>query len=399
VNSTLNASIRRVLVAIVALAAWCAPHAAFAQGGGNTPDPRPFALFRDMFDTAGEWHGPWVNMAYQPQFNWVYQSEGTPMNNLNSQVSWGSYIWITPEITVNVNMQLGQVGAPKDNDDWLMYGEGITAGDIWIQWSDQRTGIIAGRFTAPFGIAPLILPGIFDTNLVNSYNFGGLLGGLATLSTGDEGYGIHALNAAVFGVDTTFMSRGIFAQPSAPSGPGTGGGADSWMIGYSGDNIPVLFPTLQVNVSYIQFGDGSGAPANQKGFNAGGYWQWIVNGDENQTLDAQYWTIGPMFEYVHFWNNDGIDGASSDYYTVGLISNYGNWQTDVVYTQQNLSQPGQSDQNNYLISANLGYNFFGPQSLIQMGYGYQVTDGKENQQVGLQVNFPIVALEYFPLWN
>ena len=36
-NCTLNASIRRVLVAIVALAAWCAPHAAFAQGGGNTP--------------------------------------------------------------------------------------------------------------------------------------------------------------------------------------------------------------------------------------------------------------------------------------------------------------------------------------------------------------------------
>jgi hypothetical protein len=34
-----------------------------------------------------------------------------------------------------------------------------------------------------------------------------------------------------------------------------------------------------------------------------------------------------------------------------------------------------------------------------MGYGYQVTDGKANQQVGLQVNFPIVALEYFPLWN
>jgi hypothetical protein len=25
--------------------------------------------------------------------------------------------------------------------------------------------------------------------------------------------------------------------------------------------------------------------------------------------------------------------------------------------------------------------------------------GEISQQVGLQVNFPIVALEYFPLWN
>ena len=60
-------SLKSLIVLVAALAAMAIPGAARAQGGGNTPDPRPYALFRDLFDTAGEWHGPWVNMAWQPQ--------------------------------------------------------------------------------------------------------------------------------------------------------------------------------------------------------------------------------------------------------------------------------------------------------------------------------------------
>jgi hypothetical protein len=60
---------------------------------------------------------------------------------------------------------------------------------------------LAGRFTAPFGIAPLILPGLFDLNFVGAYNFGGLMGTMGTLSTGDEGGGIHSLSVAGFGIE------------------------------------------------------------------------------------------------------------------------------------------------------------------------------------------------------
>lgn len=390
---------RALLVALVALASLALPSTAMAQGGGKTPDPRPFALFRDMFDTAGEWHGPWVNMSWQPQLEWSWQSEGVPKNNFNAQVAWQAYVWFTPEVTMNVNMTFEQVETPQANNQWFMYGEGVTAGDVWVQWSDQRTGIIGGRYTAPFGLAPLVLPGVFDTNFVNNYNFGGLLGGLATLSTGDEGGGIHALNAGFFGIDTTFMADGIFASTAAPSGPGTGGGVDSWVIGYSGANIPLLYPTLDINVAYINFGEGIGAAAQQQGFNAGAYWQYMINNDGLDTLDARYWSIGPLFEYVHFWNNNGVQDATADYYTFGLITNYGNWQADATVGWQNLTEPGTADQDNFLFTANLGYNFFGPQSLVQVGYAYQETAGTIDHQVGIQVNFPIVALEYFPFWN
>lgn len=390
---------RALLVALVALASLALPSTAMAQGGGKTPDPRPFALFRDMFDTAGEWHGPWVNMSWQPQLEWSWQSEGVPKNNFNAQVAWQAYVWFTPEVTMNVNMTFEQVETPQANNQWFMYGEGVTAGDVWVQWSDQRTGIIGGRYTAPFGLAPLVLPGVFDTNFVNNYNFGGLLGGLATLSTGDEGGGIHALNAGFFGIDTTFMADGIFASTAAPSGPGTGGGVDSWVIGYSGANIPLLYPTLDINVAYINFGEGIGTTAQQQGFNAGAYWQYMINNDGLDTLDARYWSIGPLFEYVHFWNNNGIQDATADYYTFGLITNYGNWQADATVGWQNLTEPGSPDQDNFLFTANLGYNFFGPQSLVQVGYAYQETAGTIDHQVGIQVNFPIVALEYFPFWN
>jgi hypothetical protein len=390
---------RALLVALVALASLALPSTAMAQGGGKTPDPRPFALFRDMFDTAGEWHGPWVNMSWQPQLEWSWQSEGVPKNNFNAQVAWQAYVWFTPEVTMNVNMTFEQVETPQANNQWFMYGEGVTAGDVWVQWSDQRTGIIGGRYTAPFGLAPLVLPGVFDTNFVNNYNFGGLMGGLATLSTGDEGGGIHALNAGFFGIDTTFMADGIFASTAAPSGPGTGGGVDSWVIGYSGANIPLLYPTLDINVAYINFGEGIGTTAQQQGFNAGAYWQYMINNDGLDTLDARYWSIGPLFEYVHFWNNNGVQDATADYYTFGLITNYGNWQADATVGWQNLTEPGSPDQDNFLFTANLGYNFFGPQSLVQVGYAYQETAGTIDHQVGIQVNFPIVALEYFPFWN
>jgi len=230
--------LRTLILAIVALASLAFPSTAMAQGGGKTPDPRPFALFRDMFDTAGEWHGPWVNMAWQPQVQWQWQSDGVPKNDLTTQVSWGTYVWFTPELTMNVNLALNQVNQGPTNNQWFMYGEGITAGDVWVEWSDQRTGIIGGRFTAPFGLAPLLLPGVFDTNFVNNYSFGGLMGGLGTLSTGDEGLGIHSLNASFFGVDTTFMANNVFVSTPQAQGPGTGGGVDSWSIGYAAENVP-----------------------------------------------------------------------------------------------------------------------------------------------------------------
>ena len=393
---------RRILLPLLlALVALALPRHAAAQGGGKTPDPRPFALFRDLFDTAGDVHGPWVTMTWQPQLQYSWQSDGTPKNNLEPTVSWQAYTWFTPELTMNVNLALNQVNQGPTNDDWAAYGMGAQAGDVWLQWSDQRTGIIAGRFTAPFGIAPLLLPGVFDTNLVNNYNFGGLMGGLGTLSTGDEGLGIHALNASFFGIDTTFMANNVFVATPQATGPGTGGGVDSWSIGYAAENVPLIFPTLQYNFSYIQFGDGNGAPENQKGFNAGAYWQYVINNDGTDTLDAQYWSVGPLVEYVRFWNADGLADSDSEYFTVGIISNYGNWQTDFTWGYQELSGSGQSSPGRtQLFTANLGYNFFGPQSLVQVGYAYQDTEGQSiNHQVGLQVNFPITILEWTPLWE
>ena len=399
-NIRISHQLRALCAALLAIATFAVPSNCFAQGGGGTPDPRPFALFRDMFDTFGEWHGPIVNMAYQPQVQYTYSDTPGNKNNFNGTISWGSYIWVTPEINVNINLSLEQIDAPTKEDQWFFNGEGINAGDIWVQWSDQRTGILAGRFTAPFGIAPLLLPGLFDLNSVGAYNFGGLMGTMGTLSTGDEGGGIHSFSVAGFGIDTTFMSQSYIVSTPSPTGPGTGGGVDSFCLAYDGVNIPLLFPTLQVAVSYIDFGTGIGADANQKGLAAGFNWQYVVNGDPTQTLDAGYISVGPMFEYVKFWNVDGVQDASSDFYTLGIIGNAGNWQSDVALTWNNTSATsGTPSYDNFLASASLGYNFFGPQSLVEFGYAYQVQDGKIDNQVGVQVSFPINALEYFPLWN
>jgi hypothetical protein len=206
--------------------------------------------------------GPILNVAYQPQLQYQWSSNptgnGKGINDFYGSVALGAYMWITPELSINANVSLDQVDSPSNPDQWAFYGEGIQAGDIWIEWTDQRTGIIAGRFTSLFGLAPRLLPGVFDTNIVNNYSFGGLLGVQGSLSTGDEGGGIHSLNVEGFGVDTTFLSGSVITPTPKPTGPGTGGGMDSFCINYTGANIPFIFPTLQVSASYIQFGTGNG---------------------------------------------------------------------------------------------------------------------------------------------
>ena len=370
-------------------------------GGGANPDVRSYALFRDLFDTFGEWHGPILNVAYQPQLQYQWSSNptgnGKGINDFYGSVALGAYMWITPELSINANVSLDQVDSPSNPDQWAFYGEGIQAGDIWIEWTDQRTGIIAGRFTSLFGLAPRLLPGVFDTNIVNNYSFGGLLGVQGSLSTGDEGGGIHSLNVEGFGVDTTFLSGSAITPTPKPTGPGTGGGMDSFCINYTGANIPFIFPTLQVSASYIQFGTGNGAPVQEKGMDIGFSWQYVIDGSPDSTLDAKYFTVGPLFEYAHFWDEGGNAGAWSDYYTFGIIGNYGNWQSDVAITWQPEWDPTTGNDNGLLVSANLGYNFFGPQSLVQIGYAYNDSGGQIDHQVGLQVNLPINMLQYFPL--
>ena len=79
----------RVLLAIVVAAVVALlPSQALAQGGGKQPDPRPFALFRDLWDTAGDMHGPWVTMTWQPQLEYSWQSDGVPKNNFVPSISW-----------------------------------------------------------------------------------------------------------------------------------------------------------------------------------------------------------------------------------------------------------------------------------------------------------------------
>ena len=153
----------------------------------------------------------------------------------------------------------------------------------------------------------------------------------------------------------------------------------------------------------VRVRDGRGAGENQKGFDAGAYWQYVIDNDTESTLDAKYWSIGPMVEYVRFWDNGGTAGQTAEYFTLGIITNDGNWQADVTWGFQNVSGADGVGSNSLntgrteLFTANIGYNFFGPQSLVQLGYAYNDSGGQVDHQIGLQVNLPINMLQYFPI--
>lgn len=386
----------RLAPILAATAALCGAQLAEGrQSAANRADRRAFARINDLFADFDGWHGPVMNLGIQPQLSWTY-SDNDDTNVVTGALAISSYTWITPTLTAVANASLDQVQDPNPGENLYFDGQGFGVDDLYLNWSDQRVGVQGGIFTVPFGSAWRYLPGVFDTDFVGDYQFDGRVGAIGLLSTGNEGGGVHQLQFGAFTIDGSFLSKTVLYDSGPAQTDGVVGGDDgaSWVVSYSAREIPLLFPSFGYQVSYIsQSGIGNGGP-RENGLSAGLNWTIPLDRDVLSTVEGRYASLTPSFEYVHFWDWNGVGGASADYFTPGLTFNYGDWELDLATTWRNTDDGGGISSDDFLFSATVGYNMFTPQVLTQVGYSYRREGGVEDHVVGVQIGMPINVLSY-----
>lgn len=386
---------RRRSALALALAAGVGAQVHAQQNAQARSDRRAFARIADMFADFDGWHGPVMNLGVQPQLSWTYDRLDDT-NVFTGSLAISSYTWITPTLTTVANLSIDQVRDPDPGETLVFNGEGFGVDDLYFNWSDQRVGLQGGIFTVPFGSAWSTLPGIFDGEFVGDYQFDGRVGALGLLSTGNEGGGVHQLQFGGFTIDGSFLSKTVLYNSGPAQTDGVVGGDDeaSWLVSYSAREVPLLAPSFAYQLSFIsQASPGDGAP-RENGLSASASWTLPLIDDVLSTVEGRFLSLSPSFEYVHFWDWGGVDGAHADYFTPGLSINYGDWEVDFAATWRNTDAGAGSDADDFLLSATLGYTFFSPQVQVQFGYAYQEIGGVDDHMFGVQVNMPINVLSY-----
>lgn len=382
----------RVTASIIA--ACCASMADAQSNTRAKADFRAFNRISDMFADFDDWHGPVTNLGIAPQISWT-RDTGENTNVVTGSLAMSSYTWITPTLTTIIDLSIDQVSDPARDETLIFNGEGLGLDDMYFLWSDQRVGLQGGIFTVPFGTAWNTLPGVFDTTLVSDYQFDGRVGGIASLSTGNTGGGVHELQAGIFTIDGSFLSKTVMtgSGPAETDDVVGGDGGASWVVTYAASELSLIAPSFGYQVGFISQSAATSDGPRENAISASFEWTLPLDGDTDSTVDARFFSVTPSFEYVHFADWQGVDGASADYYTPGLSFNYGDWEMDFAATWTN-GDDGTALADAVLLSTTLSYTFFSPQTQLQFGYAYQETNGVPDHLIGVQINMPINVLSY-----
>lgn len=268
-------------------------------------------------------------------------------------------------------------------------------------WSGQ-----VGKTTVPFGLAPSNAPGLFGSNFVGDYDYGGrimVLGGYdfaQALAGGTAGS--HNLLVGSFFVDTTFMSATAFGEVDrtrrGDGGPGNTEGFDSYFVTYDASSVPVLPGGVNYRLSYIYNAAGLGDTGHEEGYSVGAVVPIPLAGRSAlESASGKYIAINVVGEYAHFNNFGGVGGVDHNYLTGGLEGVKGQWFATATTTTRMIDDPVNGDETDHLFALSGGYNFNAAMS-VQLGYAYQEITGASSHVVGLQFSYDFNVTDFQSWW-
>jgi hypothetical protein len=288
-------------------------------------------------------------------------------------------------------------GEPGSNQ--IFSGLGTYVDVLQAQYDYENVSIWGGKIHPAFGRASDMVPGLYGSDLAESYDLSERLGG--GISYGFEAGGFsNKLQASAFTVDRTILSQSLFAKRGrtqlVDGGAGNTTGVSSFsaaLDGCIGADVDNCYDEgsfgYQLAARYQKGGDGS--EGNELGFLGS------LNKSFSLSDDAK---LNLFTEAAWFRNYDGgPDNAfivtSSAAYETGPMT------YSLAYTQERMLVADGVDTTEHLLDATVMYdledviNFTGEKWAIGAGYSFSKVDSETEHTVGLKLTADFGGIRSF----
>lgn len=258
---------------------------------------------------------------------------------------------------IEAGLTLEPVHDRDPDDDRFLDDHGLYVDTLQAIYEGDGFSVNGGKFTAPFGLAHDIVPGVFGDTFSEGYELTERLGVGGSVELPVQDAVTFDVTAALFRMDTTFLSRSAFTDrdqlDTDDGGSGNTDGLENVTLTVTARDIAAV-PGLTIQGSVLRQGEGEGDDDDTFG--------WVIGAAYEVELDNGV-TVAPMIEYARAEDAIGIneaaaiDDASQDILTAGLSLGYGPWNAALVGGTRSSEEPGSSDVDDDFFQISAGYAF------------------------------------------
>jgi len=254
---------------------------------------------------------------------------------------------------------------------------GLYVQTLHLQYTMGAFSITAGKFNPSFGTAWDVTPGVFGTDLAEDYELAERIGFGLSYSFGEEGSGVHQLQANVFFADTTFLSNSIGTRRGrtslAAGGASNTESLESFSLTLDGSDFDAL-PGFSYHLGFVHQAAGMGDVDDENGFVVGMQKEFEIDSDSTFLLTG---------EVAHLQN--AAAGANDiTYATVGLGYTYAQWNAALSATYRWTDVAAGGSVTDYQVQASVGYEFENGVA-FDVGYKFNEEAGIDNHTVGIRL--------------
>ena len=266
--------------------------------------------------------------------------------------------------------------------------QGLYLSQLYATYTAGPVTAYAGKIHPRFSVGYDRVPGIYDT-FANDYEQKERIGFGALVSLAPA-YGKHILSAETYFLDTSPLSRSLFAYPngndpavlrpgryrSRYGGPSNTGGFDSFDIALDGTRMPGL-EQLKYHIAYTRQGVGQPGERAETGATAALSYEFKLTPRIAMT---------PFVEYAHFDNFAGAPGEKRDYLITAVEFDYRKYALSLAAAPRRVRTAPDGTRYDLQYTATVSYTIM-PRLTVSAGYIRTRDTGVVANAVGSAVDY------------
>lgn len=280
-------------------------------------------------------------------------------------------------VVLNFGATLESALDPRPATDRTFGDIGLYIDTLNIEAGFGPATLTAGKFTAGFGTAWDIMPGIWTGDMAEDYELAEQLGLGLAWDLGETPVGALRLGVNVFTADTSALSDSAFTRRGrlarADGGAGNTGKLNNVSVTFEGSDIATA-PGLSWHLGFRQLKAGLGDVADERGMVLG-LAQVFDLGNETELAWAAE---------VARLNNVGGGDDDADYATLGLGLARGPWHGEIGASSRRLRIAGGGSARDTLVQVSGGYTWDNGIDL-SLGYAHLSEAGSKSETIGLRL--------------